>query len=356
MKTNSTYIIVTGSLGLIGYETTLLFLNKGYSVLGIDNDLRGKLFNIKTQYNIKLERLKKHYPQTYMHHADDIRNIVKMKRIFKAFGSNIISIIHTAAQTSHDWARKDPLLDFSVNAQATLSLLELFRTYSPYASFVFCSTNKAYGDLVNKLPLIKAKSRYDLSKNHIYYQGIPESFSIDQSTHSLFGSSKVAADILVQEYGRYFHLNTGIFRLGVIAGEYQSGALEQGFLSHLINEILIRKSFTIIGYGGCQVRDILHARDVAQAFYLYVSNPSKGEVYNLGGGRNNSTSILEVLDYVKKKTSLSIQIKVLKQARAGDHKWWVSDFSKFQKHYPAWKPSIPLYSLVDSIIKYAQSR
>ncbi|PIY69444.1 NAD-dependent epimerase [Candidatus Roizmanbacteria bacterium CG_4_10_14_0_8_um_filter_39_9] len=349
-------VFITGSLGLIGYEAALLFLKKGCGVVGIDNNLRSRLFNIKTQYDEKLQYILQTYPHQYVHAAVDIRNVLEMKKIMVGYSKSICTIIHTAAQTSHDWAKKDPLLDFSINAQATLQLLELYRTYCPNAVFIFTSTNKVYGDLVNSLPFKSTAKRFDLKKDHQYYLGIPESFSIDQSTHSLFGSSKVAADILVQEYGKYFYLNTGVFRLGVITGEHQSGALEQGFLTYLIHDIVINNKCTIIGYEGKQVRDILHAKDVAQAFYLFMKNPIRGEVYNLGGGRNNAWSILEILDYLKHKLHVKMLIKKLSRARTGDHKWWISDYSKFQKQYPQWKPTSSIKNIIDSIITHDQSR
>jgi len=341
------YILVTGSLGLIGFETVKLFIKKGYSVIGIDNDLRGKFFNIKTNYQEKLEYLNKTYKKNYIHYNLDIRDQKKVLEIFKEEGKNIKIIIHTAAQTSHDWSAKNPFVDFSINAVTTLNLLELYRQYCPKATFIFTSTNKVYGDLVSDFKYKEYKTKFDLEEKDKYYQGIREDLSIDQSKHSLFGVSKASADLLVQEYGRYFGLKTGIFRLGVVAGGGQNGALEQGFLSFMIGKIMDNKEFKIIGYKGKQVRDIIHAKDVASAFYLFYENPKKGGVFNLGGGRKNHASVLELIEKISGLINKKPKISYQNQPRSGDHKWWISDFSKFQKTYPSWKIK---YSVDDIIL------
>jgi len=330
-------ILITGSLGLIGFEATIYFLKKNYQVIGIDNNLRAKLFKIKTNYQQKLGYLKKFFNNQYFHYPNDIRDKEKIEQIFKKDKGKISLIIHTAAQTSHDWSAKDPATDFSVNAIATLNLLEFYRQYLPKAVFIFTSTNKVYGDLVNKFKYKEYNSRYDLEKNNKYYQGIDESFSIDQSTHSPFGVSKASADFLVQEYGKYFGLKTGIFRLGVVAGGGQNGALEQGFLSYMIDKVKNDREFTFIGYKGKQVRDIIHAKDVVRAFYSFYKNPKKGEVFNIGGGRKNSVSVLELLKKIEKIANKKIEIKECKNPRKGDHKWWISNTNKFKKFYPSWK-------------------
>src|SRR3989338_3432519 len=295
---NQKIVVVTGSLGLIGYETTLLYLNKGYMVIGIDNNLREKLFNIKTKFSEKLLHLQRKYNGRYFHNNRDIREEYFLKSLFKKHGNAIGVVIHTAAQTSHDWAKKNPLMDYSVNADATLYLLESVRQYTSDAVFIFTSTNKVYGDTVNKLPFKEYLNRYDLLEDESCFMGIDEFFSIDHSLHSLFGVSKTSADLLVQEYGKYFGLRTGVFRLGVVAGGGQSGALYQGFLSYLIEKAVRSEIFCFVGYKVKQVRDIIHARDVVQAFYLYSQKPKKGEVYNLGGGRRNSFSLIELVKKV----------------------------------------------------------
>lgn len=340
-------IIITGSLGLIGFEATLFFLNKNFGVVGIDNNLRAKLFGIKTNYYKKLNQVKKIYKNRYIYFSFDIRNKRQLKKVFNNYSQNISLIIHTAAQTSHDWSAKDPFVDFSINATGTLNLLELYRKYCPKAVFIFTSTNKVYGDLVNRFNLKEYKTRYDLTHGDRYFNGVNESFSIDQSKHSLFGVSKASADLLVQEYGRYFGLKTGVFRLGVVAGGGQNGALEQGFLSYMIDSFLNKKEFSIIGYKGKQVRDIIHAKDVVQAFDLYFKKPGKGEVFNLGGGRENSASVLELIEKVAKVTGRKPKINYQNKARSGDHKWWISDYLKFKKMYPSWNIK---YSVDDIIL------
>jgi len=347
LKPNLKKILITGSLGLIGFETTVFFLKKNYQIIGIDNDLRAKLFNIKTNYPLKLNYLKKNFNNNYLHFKIDIREKRRLEKIFKKYKNEIGLIIHTAAQTSHDWSAKNPSLDFSINAVSTLNLLELYRRYFPKAVFIFTSTNKVYGDLVNHFNFKEYQKRFDLLQNDKYYQGIDESFPIDQSIHSPFGISKASADLLVQEYGRYFDLKTGIFRLGVVTGGGQNGAFEQGFLSYMINKFKKGDKFEVIGYKGKQVRDIIHAKDVAYAFYLFYQNPKKVEVFNLGGGRENSASILELIEKVKKITGKLTKITYQNKPRLGDHKWWITNYSKFKKNYPQWKIS---YSIDDIIL------
>jgi len=347
MKIKNKKILITGSLGLIGFETTVFFLKKNYQIIGIDNDFRAKLFNIKTNYRIKLNYLRKYFKSKHLQLKIDIRDIEKLEEIFKKYKNGIDLIIHTAAQTSHDWSAKDPFTDFSINATSTLNLLELYRKYCPKAVFIFTSTNKVYGDLVNNLNFKEYKSRYDLLPTDKYYYGIDENFPIDQSTHSPFGVSKASADLLVQEYGRYFNLKTGVFRLGVVSGSGQNGALEQGFLSYMINKFKNEEEFKIIGYKGKQVRDIIHPKDVVHAFYLLYQNPKRGEVFNLGGGRENSVSILELIKKIKKITKKTTKIAYHNKPRLGDHKWWITNYSKFKKNYPQWKIK---YSIDDIIL------
>lgn len=342
-------ILVTGSLGFIGFEITKLFLAKNYSVIGIDNNLRSGLFSIKTNYVQKLQYLEKIYKKNYSHSNIDIRDNNKLLFLFR--NNNFDLINHTAAQTSHDWSAKDPIADFSINSLATINLLELYRQYCPKATFIFTSTNKVYGDLVNSFDYKENKSRFDLTPKDKFFDGITEDFSIDQSKHSLFGVSKASADLLVQEYGRYFCLKTGIFRLGVVAGGGQSGALEQGFLSYIVDKFIKNEDFEIIGYKGKQVRDIIHAKDVAQAFYLFYKNPKKGEVFNLGGGRENSASVLELIEKITKLTNKKPKITYKKEPRSGDHKWWITNYSKFQKMYPNWKIKYNIDKIIMDIYK-----
>lgn len=334
MKKN--YILITGSLGLIGYETSIYFLKKGFSILGIDNNLRAKLFGIKTDYQKKLNYLKRNFDNFYTHFSFDIRNKKKLENLFEQNSQKISLIIHTAAQTSHDWSVKDPLTDFSTNSIATFYLLEFYRKYCPKAVFIFTSTNKIYGDRVNFFNFKETDTRFDLKKNNQYYQGINENLPIDQSLHSPFGVSKASADLMIQEYGRYFGLKTGAFRLAVIAGSGQNGAYYQGFLTYMIDKLKKNEPFEIIGYQGKQVRDILHPCDLAKAFYLYYKKPKKGEVYNLGGGRENSVSLIEIIDILARITGKRLKFNYTNQPRKGDHKWWITNFKKFKKDYPDW--------------------
>ena len=345
--TKNKIILITGSLGLIGFETAVAFMKKGYSVAGVDNNMRATLLGLKTDYKRKLRYIQKHYSDEYIHNNTDIRDERSMESIFKKYGKKIDLIIHTAAQTSHEWSAQDPSTDFSINTHGTFILLNLFRIHSPDAVFVFTSTNKVYGDTVNDFRYKEYKKRYDLETNNRFYNGITEDFSIDQSKHSPFGVSKAAADLLVQEFGRYFNLKTGIFRLGVVASGGQNGAFEQGFLSYMIHAFEKGQEFRVLGYKGKQVRDIIHAKDVARAFYLYHKNPLKGEVFNLGGGRKNSASVLELIEKVSAITGKKPDISFRDSARSGDHKWWISDYSKFKNAYSAWN----ITHSVDDIIR-----
>lgn len=344
-------VIVTGSLGLIGFETTCLFLKKGFFVVGIDNDLRSKIFHIETVYDKKLDYLSKYYATQYIHRRIDIRNKSLLTKLFREHSERVVLTVHTAAQTSHDWAKINPYLDFKVNALATLSLLELQRNFCPRSTFILTSTNKVYGDLVNSLPFQETKDRYDLPKQSKYYKGIDETFSIDQSTHSLFGVSKTSADLLVQEYGRYFKINTAVFRLGVVAGEGQNGALQQGFLSYIIKEAKAGRKINIFGYSGKQVRDIIDAKDVSQAFYAFYRTPRSGAVFNLGGGRENSISINELLDTVSKKLTKKLNIEFFPIPRMGDHKWWITNTDRFRSHYPRWHITHTTDEIIESILR-----
>ena len=349
-------LLITGSLGLIGFQATKIFLKKGYYVFGIDNNLRDKLFGIKTNYQAKLKYLETYFKENYIHFNNDIRDLKFLDSLFKNYGKDINLIIHTAAQTSHDWSAKDSKTDFYINTLGTFKLLEATRKYCPNAIFIFTSTNKVYGDRVNYLPFKEFKNRFDLEKNHQFYNGISEDFSIDQSIHSLFGVSKTSADLMVQEYGRYFGLKTVVFRLGVVAGSAQEGAFEQGFLSFMIKKLKNNEPFTIIGYKGKQVRDIIHSTDVVSAFWQVFKNPKKGEIYNLGGGRENALSVIELINKIEKLTGRKFKLKYEKKARKGDHKWWITNFSKFKRDYPNWKITKSVNDIILDIYKNDISR
>jgi len=342
-------LLVTGSGGLIGSEAVRFFSKKGFKVFGIDNDMRKTFFGAGASISWNLRRLAKDIPQ-YRHYNIDIRDTKKIRRIFRSNSFDII--IHAAAQPSHDWAARDPVADFSINANGTLTLLENFRKYSAGGVFIFTSTNKVYGDTPNSLPLIELKTRYELRKGHRFYNGIPESMSIDQSKHSLFGVSKASADILVQEYGRYFGLKTVSFRGGCVTGPAHSGAMLHGFLSYLAQCIAKGKTYTIFGYKGKQVRDNMHAHDIVNAMYHFYLKPKCGEVYNIGGSRFSNISILEAIEKLEKILGKKAKTKYVRQNRVGDHIWYISDISKFKRDYPRWKPMHNIDSILDEICKF----
>lgn len=328
--------LITGSAGLIGSESVKFFAQKGFTVVGIDNDMRKVFFGEDASTRWNLERLKKEV-QEYIHYEIDIRDQQKIEQIFKKYNTDIKLIIHTAAQPSHDWAVKDPFTDFTVNANGTLVLLEMTRKYCPEAVFIFTSTNKVYGDAPNKLPLVELDTRWEIEESHPYYEhGIDESMSIDQSKHSLFGASKVAADILVQEYGRYFGMKTVCFRGGCLTGPNHSGTQLHGFLAYLMKCAITGKTYTVFGYKGKQVRDNIHSFDLVNMFWHFYQNPRCGEVYNAGGSRYSNCSILEAIKMCEEITGKKLKWSYTDTNRIGDHIWWISDVRKFKKHYPAW--------------------
>ena len=345
-------IIVTGSTGLIGSATSEYYISKRINVLGIDNDLRRYFFGKEGSNKWKEKKLKKN--KYYNHFSIDIRNKSKINEIFKKYKKKIKAVVHAAAQPSHDWAVKEPFTDFEINANGTLNLLEAFRLYCPNATFVFTSTNKVYGDRPNFLPLTEKKLRYEIKKNHKYFKkGIDEKMSLDQTTHSIFGASKLSADLLVQEYGRYFNLKTVCFRGGCLTGENHSGARLHGFLSFLVKSIVHKKKYFIFGYKGKQVRDNIHSLDVVKAFDEFIKKPKNGGcVYNIGGGRQNSCSILEAINLIEKLSNINSNYKILKQNRIGDHLWWITDNSKFKKDYPNWKIKISLIKNLEQMVSF----
>ncbi len=326
-------LLVTGSAGLIGSESVKFFTQKGFDVYGIDNDMRAYFFGREASTKWNLETLKK--IKNYRHYDADIRDERKMKTIFKEHRFELI--IHTAAQPSHDWAAKEPLTDFTINALGTHILLENFRKHCPDAVFIFTSTNKVYGDRPNTLPVGELKTRYELPKNHRYFRGIDETMSIDDSTHSIFGASKVAADVMVQEYGKYFGLHTVAFRGGCLTGPAHSGAKLHGFLAYLARCIYRGEKYTVFGYKGKQVRDNIHSYDLVNAFYHFYRKPRSGEVYNIGGSRYSNISILEAIPKIERLLGKKAVREYKESNRFGDHIWYISDVSKFQKHFPEWQ-------------------
>lgn len=329
--------IVTGSAGLIGAAACRFFAEKGFKVVGIDNDMRSYFFGPEASTDWCRAKLESEIPN-YSHKQVDIRERQSIDKIFAEYNSDIKIVIHTAAQPSHDWAAKEPFTDFSVNADGTLVILEATRQYCPKAVFIFTSTNKVYGDTPNYLPLIEGETRWECSTEHRFAEhGIDESMSIDQCKHSLFGASKVAADILVQEYGRYFDLKTAIFRGGCLTGPGHSGAMLHGFLAYLMKCAISSQPYTIYGYKGKQVRDNIHSYDLVNCFYHFYQNPRIAEVYNMGGSRFANCSMLEAIALCEKITGKKMNYSYSDQARSGDHIWWISDVRKFEQHYPEWK-------------------
>jgi len=344
--------IVTGSAGLIGAETTRLFIAKGYHVVGIDNDMRKYFFGEEASTKWSRQKLETEFPNQYTHHNVDIRSEVDMDKIFSEYGKDIKAIIHTAAQPSHDWAAKEPMTDFSVNATATLILLEATRKNCPDATFIFTSTNKVYGDAPNYLPLVELETRWEVEDTHPYYEkGIDENMSIDQSKHSLFGASKAAADILVQEYGQYFGIKTGTFRGGCLTGGGHSGTELHGFLSYLMRCCIEERHYTIFGYKGKQVRDNIHSCDMVNMFWYFHQKPRPGEVYNAGGSRHSNASMLESIKMCEEISGKKLDYSYDDINRSGDHIWYISDVSKFKSHYPDWEYQYTLQDITQEIYK-----
>jgi CDP-paratose 2-epimerase len=327
--------VITGSAGLIGSEAVRFFGGLGMHVVGIDNDMRKFFFGEEASTSWNRKRLEAEV-KNYEHHDVDIRDYSKIQEIFKHFSKQISLIIHTAAQPSHDWAASDPFSDFSVNANGTLNLLQATREYCWEAAFIFTSTNKVYGDLPNYLPLVDLEKRWEIDPSHKYSSGISEDMSIDQSKHSLFGASKVAADVLVQEYGRYFGMKTVSFRGGCLTGPNHSGTQLHGFLAYLMKCAVTGTPYTIFGYRGKQVRDNIHSSDLIAAFHEFYMNPGVGEVYNIGGGRESNCSMLEAIELCQEIAERELNYSYTENNRSGDHIWYISALSKFKAKYPSW--------------------
>tara|TARA_B100001121_G_C18652919_1_gene604993 strand:- start:409 stop:1458 length:1050 start_codon:yes stop_codon:yes gene_type:complete len=342
-------VIVTGSTGLVGSEAVNFFCDKGFDVVGIDNNLRKFFFgedgSTKWVKNVLLKRNKK-----FKNVNLDIRNDNGIKKIFKKYKRNISLVIHCAAQPSHDYGKNFPKIDFNVNATGTLNLLEATKNYCPEAPFIFMSTNKVYGDNPNKLNIFEKKVRWELKSSDKYFKGIDENFPIDHCTHSFFGVSKTYADLIVQEYGKNVGLKTVSFRAGCITGPNHSGAKLHGFLSYLVKASLKKKQYSLIGYKGKQVRDNIHSHDLVNCFWEFYKKPKKGEVYNIGGGRFSNCSILEALDLTEKIARIRVKRKIISKPRVGDHIWYISNLNKFKKHYPKWKQKFNTKRILEELI------
>ena len=328
--------IVTGSGGLVGSESVRHFAQAGYDVIGLENDMRATFFGADASTAHTTQALTKRYPAEFHSLELDIRDTDGVAGVFAEHGNRIELVIHTAAQPSHDWAARDPQTDFAVNAVGTLNLLEATRKHAPSATFVFCSTNKVYGDLPNELPLVELEQRLELPEDHRYWKGIDTTMSIDRSTHSLFGVSKASADLLVQEYGRYFELPTVCFRGGCLTGPNHAGTQLHGFLSYLMRCTMTGDPYTVFGYGGKQVRDNIHSADLVAAFAAFHRAPRAAAVYNIGGGRESNCSMLEAIELCQEIAGRELRWSLGEEPRIGDHRWWIGDLEPFKRDYPEW--------------------
>ena len=342
-------VLITGSAGLIGSEATQFFAAQGFDVVGIDNNMRQQFFGAEASTEWQRQFLKEKLRSQYRHFDLDIRSARELELVYKKFGADVKLVVHAAAQPSHDWAARDPQTDFGVNANGTLNMLEATRRYAPEAPFIFTSTNKVYGDTPNRLPLIELDQRWEIDPAHPYASGIREDMSIDQTLHSLFGASKAAADVLVQEYGRYFGMKTACFRGGCLTGPNHSGTQLHGFLAYLMKCAATGTPYQVFGYKGKQVRDNIHSADLIAAFDEFFQSPRSGEVYNMGGGRFSNCSMLEAIQMCEEITGQPMKWSYEEQNRTGDHIWYVSDLSKFQSHYPNWKLRYDVKAILQEI-------
>lgn len=345
-------ILVTGSSGLIGSEAVEYYDSQGHTVHGIDNNMRMEFFGPQGDTTWNLNRLKS-ATKNFTHHNIDIRNRLHILNFFKE--NRFDQIVHCAAQPSHDRAAAIPFDDFDVNAVGTLNLLEAARQHSPEAVFIHVSTNKVYGDAPNEIPLVENEKRYDYARPEDYH-GIDEHCRIDRCLHSLFGASKTAGDVIAQEYGKYFGMKVGIFRGGCLTGPSHSGVELHGFLSYLVHVAVAGKPYTIFGYKGKQVRDQIHSHDVIMAFEAFAKNPRPGEVYNLGGGRENAASVLECIDLIDEIAGYRVQWTYQERNRIGDHICYMSDLRKLKTHFPEWGITRSLREIVAEMVRAEEKR
>jgi len=349
-------VVITGSAGLIGSEAVQFYAQRGFNVVGIDNDMRSVFFGPTASTTWNRERMQDAYGKNYRHCDLDIRDRAAVENLFREYNNDIVLVIHTAAQPSHDWAAHDPHTDFTVNANGTLVLLEAARQSSPQAVFIFTSTNKVYGDAPNRLPLVEMNTRFEIEIGHRYETGIDESMSIDVSMHSLFGASKLAADLLVQEYGRYFGMKTVCFRAGCLTGPAHAGAELHGFLAYLMQCTITGTPYTIFGYKGKQVRDNIHSRDLISACDEFFRAPRCAEVYNIGGARHCNCSIVEAIQLCEEIARKKLKHTFNPQNRPGDHIWYISDVSKFKSHYPQWRYTYDLRRILEEMYQAQTER
>jgi CDP-paratose 2-epimerase len=349
-------ILVTGSAGLIGSESVRYFADRGFHVAGIDNDMRAQFFGPEASTVWNREILKEKYGRRYDHFDADIRDCQAVDKIFQEYSADLKLIIHTAGQPSHDWAANAPHVDFSVNANGTLALLEATRKYAPEAVFIFTSTNKVYGDHPNRLAFRELEARWEVEPDSRYQKGIDESMSIDACQHSLFGASKVAADVLVQEYGRYFGMKTVTFRGGCLTGPLHSGTQLHGFLAYLMKCTITTRPYTVFGYKGKQVRDNIHSHDLVSAFYEFFLKPRCGEIYNIGGSRHSNCSMREAIAQCQEISGKKLSWTYCDKPRSGDHVWYISNVRKFQSHYPTWSYKYDMRSILEEIYRFQVER
>jgi CDP-paratose 2-epimerase len=348
--------IVTGSGGLIGAQAVRYFASRFDLVVGIDNDMRAYFFGHEASTEWAVAEHQADLPN-YRHHGLDIRDRDGIDQLFATYGTDVTLVVHTAAQPSHDWAAREPFTDFDVNAGGTLNLLEATRRHAPDAVFIFTSTNKVYGDTPNRLPLVEREQRWELDPSHEWHEhGIPEEMTLDDSVHSLFGASKVAADVMCQEYGRYFGLKTGTFRGGCLTGPGHSGAQLHGFLAYLMRCTVVGEPYTVFGYKGKQVRDNIHADDLVNAFDVFRRDPRAGEAYNIGGGRDANCSMLEAIELCEQIAGRELTWSYSDQNRIGDHIWWISDIGKFKAHFPSFKLQYDIRGILEDIYRNGRER
>ena len=348
--------VVTGSGGLVGSEAVAAFADLGLDVVGIDNDMRRVFFGEAGSTAWNIARLKSSLGRRYIHHDIDVRDRAAIDALLGTYGGNCSLVVHAAAQPSHDWAAQEPSTDFDINAVGTLNLLEATRRHSPEAVFIFTSTNKVYGDRPNALPFIELDTRWEIEPGHTYEQGIREDMPIDFCLHSVFGASKVAADVMVQEYGRYFGMRTACFRSGTLTGPHHSAVQLHGFLAYVMRCAMTGTPYTVFGYKGKQVRDAIHSKDLVAAFRAFLEAPRVAEAYNLGGGRYSHCSVLEAIEVAEEIVGASLPCAYEEKGRIGDHIWWVGDNGRFRQHFPGWRQEYDIRSILEEIHAFNADR
>jgi len=348
--------VVTGASGLIGSEAAVYFGRLGLEVVGIDNNMREVFFGPDGSTQTNKARVQAAIGKGYVHHDVDVRDRTGIEQIFNRYGQAIELVIHAAAQPSHDWAAREPYTDFDINAVGTLNVLEATRLNAPEAAFIFTSTNKVYGDRPNSLPLVELDTRWEIEAGHTYWDGIREEMPIDACLHSLFGTSKVAADVLVQEYGRYFGMRSACFRGGTLTGPHHSAAELHGFLAYVMRCVMTGRRYTIFGYKGKQVRDAIHSEDLVRAFHEFFTAPRIAEVYNIGGGRFSNASVIEAIRLSEEIVGEKLEWTYAEGNRIGDHIWWIGDNGRFASHYPDWNLEYDVPRILEEIYTTNQER